>query len=60
MLMAKKRLKRHKQSEMNRRAISGKKPMSDKQKEAQKKESAIDRARTKADLDKTLAKKAAK
>lgn len=51
-----KRLKKHKQSGMNRRAISGKKPMSTEQKESQKKKSEIDRARTKAVLDKKLAK----
>jgi hypothetical protein len=51
-----KRLRKHKQYGMNRRAISGKKPMSAERKEAQKKASAIDRARTKADLDKKSAK----
>lgn len=50
--MAKKRLKRHKQSAMNRRRISGKKPMSAERKADRKKASAIDRARTKAVLDK--------
>jgi hypothetical protein len=48
----KKRLKKHKQSGMNRRAISGKRPMSKEQKKDQKKTSAIDRARTKATLTK--------
>jgi hypothetical protein len=47
-----KRLKKHKQSGMNRRAISGKKPMSAETKEARKKNSEIDRARTKATLTK--------
>jgi len=50
--MTKKRLKRNKQRAMERRKGSGKKPISSEQKEAQKKDSAIDRARTKADLDK--------
>ncbi|MCX6750491.1 MAG: hypothetical protein NTZ83_03465 [Candidatus Pacearchaeota archaeon] len=50
--MARKRLKHHKQSGMNRRAISGKKPMSAETKEDRKKSSAIDRARTKATLAK--------
>jgi hypothetical protein len=47
-----KRLKKHKQSAMNRRLASGKKPMSAENKEAQKKKSEIDRARTKATLAK--------
>ena len=55
-----KRLKKHKQSGMNRRSYWGKKPMSEEQKEARKKTSAIDRARTKADLDKTRTKKLVK
>jgi len=55
-----KRLKKHKQSGMNRRAISGKRPMSKETKVARKETSAADRARTKADLDKTRAKKLAK
>ena len=42
---------------MNRRAISGRKPMSAETKADRKKKSAIDRARTKADLDKRLSKK---
>ncbi len=54
--MAKKRLKRHKQSGMNRRRISGKRPMSDETKADRKRTSAIDRARTKADLNKKLGK----
>jgi hypothetical protein len=51
-----KRLKKHKQSGMNRRAISGKKPMSRETKAARKETSAADRARTKAVLDKKLGK----
>ncbi len=54
--MAKKRLKKNKQRAMNRRKISCKKPMPAEQKEAQKKSSAIDRARTKTVLNKILAK----
>lgn len=50
--MAKKRLKRNTQRGMNRRKKLSKKPISSEQKEAQKKSSAMDRARTKADLDK--------
>ncbi len=49
--MAKKRFKRNKQRGMERRKSS--KPLSTEQKEVQKKNSAIDRARTKAVLDKT-------
>jgi hypothetical protein len=51
-----KRLRKHKQYAMNRRAVSGKKPMSAETKADRKKASAIDRARTKADLDKKSAK----
>ncbi len=51
--MARKRLKRNKQRAMERRKGSGKKPLSTEQKEAQKKSSIVDRARTKAVLDKT-------
>jgi hypothetical protein len=54
--MAKKRLRRHKQYSMNRRRISGKKPMCEETKKARKETSAIDRARTKADLDKKKSK----
>jgi len=50
--MTKKRLKRNTQRAMERRKNSGKKPISSEQKDAQKKSSEIDRARTKADLDK--------
>lgn len=50
--MQKKRFKKNKQRGMEKRNISGKKPISSKQKKAQKESSAIDRARTKADLDK--------
>jgi hypothetical protein len=42
---------------MNRRRVSGKKPMSKETKADRKKKSEIDRARTKADLDKKRAKK---
>jgi len=49
--MARKRLKRNKQRGMERHNSS--KTMSAEQKETQKKNSAIDRARTKAALDKT-------
>lgn len=41
---------------MERRSNLNKKPMSAEQKEVRKKNSAIDRARTKADLDETRAK----
>lgn len=58
--MARKRLKHHKQSAMNRRRISAKRPMSEERKADRKKASAIDRARTKAALDKRLDKKEAK
>jgi hypothetical protein len=51
-----KRLKKHKQSAMNRRRISGKKPMSEATKASRKAISEADRIRTKADLDKRLAK----
>ena len=50
--MTKKRLKRNKQRAMERRSNLNKKPMSAEQKEVRKKNSAIDRARTKAVLDK--------
>jgi hypothetical protein len=50
--MVKKRLRRHKQFAMNRRRISGKKPMSKETKADRKQRSAIDRERTKADLEK--------
>lgn len=55
--MARKRLRKHKQYAMNRRMISGKRSMSAETKEARKKISEIDRARTKADLDKKMSKK---
>jgi hypothetical protein len=55
-----KRLKKHKQSGMNRRAISGKRPMSEERKADRKKASAIDRAATKVAQDKLTAKKASK
>ena len=51
--MTKKRLKRNTRRTMERRKNSGKKPLSSEQKDARKKSSAVDRARTKADLDKT-------
>ena len=51
-----KRLRKHKQYAMNRRLASGKKPMSAETKEARKRNSEIDRARTKAALAKSLAK----
>ncbi len=47
-----KRLRKHKQYAMNRRAISGKKPMSEEAKVNRKKISDADRIRTKADLNK--------
>ncbi|MCK5624797.1 hypothetical protein KAI04_03065 [Candidatus Pacearchaeota archaeon] len=50
--MKKKRLKKNKKRGMEKRNNLGKKPLSPEQKEAQKKRSAVDRARTKADLDK--------
>lgn len=50
--MARKRLRDHKQSGMNRRKISGKKPMSAERKKDRKKTSEIDRAATKAALNK--------
>lgn len=48
--MTKKRLRANKQQAMNRRKVSNKKPMSEEQKKVRKKQSEIDRARTKADL----------
>lgn len=51
--MQKKRLKKNKKRGMEKRNSLNKKPMSAEQKEAQKKNSEIDRARTKAVLDKT-------
>jgi hypothetical protein len=44
------RLRGHKQMGMNRRCKGNRRPMSDETKLAQKEKSAIDRARTKADL----------
>jgi hypothetical protein len=55
--MAKKRLRKHKQFAMNRRRMSGKRPMSEETKKARKEKSVIDRARTKADLEKRKSKK---
>ena len=51
-----KRLRNNKKRAMNRRAISGKKPMSDEMKKERKASSALDRARTKADLKKKSSK----
>jgi hypothetical protein len=51
------RLKGHRQMSMNRRSKGNKKPMSNETKEARKKVSEADRARTKADLEKRLSKK---
>jgi len=50
--MARKRLRKHKQYAMNRRRVSGKKPMSEETKKARKERSIIDRERTKKDLEK--------
>lgn len=50
--MARKRLRKHKQYAMNRRRISGKRPMSKETKADRKKKSEVDRQRTKADLEK--------
>jgi len=47
-----KRLRKHKQYAMNRRRVSGKRPMSKETKADRKKKSEIDRARTKATLAK--------
>ena len=55
--MARIRLRRNKHQGMTRRAISGKKPMSDEQKATLKKLREKDRARTAADLAKKRAKK---
>ena len=54
--MAKKRLRKHKQYSMNRRRMSGKRPMCAETKEARKRISAIDRERTKATLNKKVEK----
>jgi hypothetical protein len=58
--MAKKRLRKHKQFAMNRRRMAGKRPMSAETKKARKEKSAIDRERTKADLEKRKSKKLTK
>jgi len=54
LFMTKKRLKKNKQRGMERRKTSHRKPISSEQKETQKKSSIIDRARTKAVLDKKI------
>ncbi len=60
--MSRKRLKKHRQMSMNKRlaGLGNKRPMSEEQKAARKRQSEIDRARTKADLERRLGKKAAK
>jgi hypothetical protein len=54
--MGRKRLRPHRKRAMQKRLASGKKPMSVEQKAAQKAKSEIDRARTKAALNKKQAK----